>query len=91
VGKAVSSEAQREEKALVRYYDTITFAKSTLEIPCVNMTKQNSNHPGFFYVKGDGGTDPDWITFVAAFQAYVPGAGGNVCSISEILHVGRNI
>jgi hypothetical protein len=91
VGKASSAEAQREEKALVRYYDDTTFERATLEIPCVDMTKQMTGHPGKFYIDGESGAHADWTAFVTAFEAYVLPPGGNTAVVEEVIHVGRNI
>lgn len=92
VGKSTNAEAQREEKALVKYYDGTTFQRGTLEIPAVDMSKQHPNYPGKFYIKDVTGHHADWGTFVTAFQAFVPGPGGSATSvIEEIIHVGRTL
>lgn len=89
VGKASDEEAQREEKALVRYYDDTTFVRATLELPCVDMTLQHPTQPGYFYRDGVAGEEATWTAFVAAFEAFVPGPSGNASVIEEIIHVGR--
>jgi len=92
VGAATDQEAQREEKALIKYYDDTTFARATCEIPAVDMTKQLPGHPGYFYLENQAGDeDAVWTAFVSAFEADVPGPGGNAAVIEAVLHVGRNI
>lgn len=90
VGRAADPEAQREEKALVRYYDDTTFKRATLELPCVDMTTQNPDYPGVFFLDGASNNDADWETFVTAFEATVPGPSGNTSVVEDIIHVGRN-
>jgi len=91
VGRATNALAQRESKALVRYYDAITFARGTLEIPTPDLSTQNADYPGVFYLDGAANNNADWEAFVTAFEAYVPGPGGNAAVVEEIVHVGRNI
>lgn len=91
VGRATSPEAQREEKALVMYYDNTTFKRASLEIPCVNMTGQNPDYPGVFYLDGASNNQAAWETFVTAFEAFTPGPSGNTAVVEKIIHVGRNI
>lgn len=91
VGAAASAEAQREEKALVKYYDATTFQKGTMEIPAVDMTTQLTGHPGYFYMNNQNGDEEaEWTAFVAAFVASIPGPGGNASVVESIIHVGRN-
>lgn len=91
VGKASSELAQREIKALVRYYDDTTFVKATMEIPCIDLTLQHPNYPGVFYRDGVSGHETAIGTFVTAFEAFVPGPSGNAAVVYEIVHVGRNL
>lgn len=91
VGRASSALAQREAKALVRYYDGTTFDRSTLELPAVDLSKQNPDYPGVFYLDGAANNHADWEAWVTAFETYVKGAGGNAAVVEEIIHVGRNI
>ena len=90
VGKATDPEAQREEKALVRYYDDTTFERGVVEIPCIDMGLQNPDFPGVFYRPGATNNDADVATFVTEFEALVTGPGGNSAVVEEIIHVGRN-
>lgn len=91
VGRSADEEAQREEKALVRFYDSVTFERATLEIPCADMGLQNPNHPGVFYLDGAPDNEAVWDTFVTAFEAYVSGPGGNAPVVEEVIHVGRKL
>ena len=91
VGRSGDELSQRESKALVRYYDSITYEKSTLELPCADLALQNPDYPGVFYLEGAANNEADWETFVTAFEANVKGAGGNASVVSEIIHVGRNL
>lgn len=91
VGKASSAEAQREEKALVMYYDDTTFVRASLEIPAVDMSKQHPSHPGIFYQAGVTGHHADWGTFRTQFENFVPGPSGNAAVIEKVIHVGRNL
>lgn len=91
VGKATDEEAQREEKALVMFYDSVTFERATAELPCVDMTLQMTGHPGVFYIDGETGHDAAWTTFVSEFEGIVVGPGGNATVIERIIHVGRNL
>lgn len=80
--------AQRETKWLVRYSDTVTGDKATLEIPCADLTKLDPTARDKALM-----TDADVAAFVAAFEAYVlsPGTGtrGNT-QVDELIFVGRN-
>lgn len=91
VGKSNNQEAQREEKALVMYYDSVTFEKATAEIPAVDMTLQLPGNPGVFFIDGDGNENAAWTAFVSAFEAFVTGPGGNASVVERIIHVGRNL
>lgn len=91
VGKSADDEAQREEKALIMYYDDTTFERATAEMPCVDMGLQMTGHPGVFYIDGEAGHDAAWTTFVSEFEAIVVPPGGNTAVIERIIHVGRNL
>ncbi len=79
--------AQRESKWLVRYRDTVTGKRATMELPCADLSKLLSSTPD----KADL-ADADVAAFVAAFEAYVlsPGTGtrGDT-EVYEIRFVGR--
>jgi hypothetical protein len=89
VGAAADPEAQREEKALIRYYDNVTFEKGVVELPCIDMQLQNVDYPGVFYRPGATNNDADIEAFVTEFEALVTGPGGNTSVVEEIIHVGR--
>jgi hypothetical protein len=92
VGKASNASAQREAKALVRFYDSVTFERGTMEIPAVDLSLQLDGHPGFFYdVQFDGDENAAWTAFVAAMIASAVGPGGNDVVVDTIIHVGRNL
>lgn len=90
VGKSDNELAQRETKALVRYYDDTTFVRASLEIPCVDLSLQHPSYPEIFYRNGVSGHEAVWGTFVTAFEALVPGPSGNAAVIDDIIFVGRN-
>jgi len=90
-GAASSELAQREAKALVSYYDDTTFKTATMEIGCVDLTLQNPDFPGVFYLNGASNNEAVWETFVTQFEAFVPGPSGNNAVVDRIVHVGRNL
>jgi len=83
---ATSPLSQREQKWLVRYHDTITYEKGTLEVPCADLNLLDEANRG----RADL-TDEDVDAFVTAVEAYIVGPGGNAIEVDEIVHVGRNI
>lgn len=83
--------AHREAKALVKYHDSVTFEKSTLEIPGPDESKVNTELPGVYFVAGSATNHADWDQFETDFEAYVSGAGGNTPVLDEVIHVGRNL
>lgn len=89
-GKAADKEAQREEKALVRFYDSVTFRRATMEIPCIDMTTQIPGLPGVFFRLGVTGADSNWTWLVTHFESLAIGPSGNAPVVEEIIHVGRN-
>lgn len=91
VGAASSELAQREAKALVKYYDDTTFKVATMEIGCIDLTLQNPDYPGVFYLNGAANNEAVWETFVSEFEAFVPGPSGNTAVVDRIIHVGRNL
>lgn len=83
-----SPYAQRETKWLVRFRDTVTGEKGSLEIPCADLTLLDSTSQG----KADM-ANASVAAFVSAYEAYAlspAGVRGQV-EIYEIVHVGRNI
>lgn len=91
MGPASDPNAQRESKALVRYYDNTTFERGTCEMPCPDLSLQHPSYPGKFFVAGDANNDPLWDAFVTAFEFFVPGPGGNLAVVEDIIHVGRDL
>jgi len=76
--------AQRETKWLVRYHETASGAKHTLEIPCADLGYLDPNANDKILM-----TDPDVGDFIAAFEAYVKIGGSLAVEVDEILFVGR--
>jgi hypothetical protein len=78
--------AQRESKWLVRYSDTVTGKKATLEIPCADLAKLDPNSQDRALM-----TDTDIAAFVTAFEAYVLSPSGTLgnAQVDEIIFVGR--
>lgn len=96
VGSASSPQAQRESKALVRYYDSVTFERGTLEIPCPDLTKQMDDQPGYFVKRDPTGSlmstvHADWVALVATLSAFLLPPGGNTAIIEDVIHVGRSL
>lgn len=87
VGNSSNPESQRELKALVRYHDSVTMEKGSLELPSPDRAKQSV--PDYFY--GQGTVHADWTAAVSAMEDYLVGAGGNAVVIDEIVLVGRNL
>lgn len=83
-----SAFAQRENKWLVRYKDTVTGDKASLELPTADLDLLDPTAED----RADM-SNADIVAFVAAFEAYVlsPGTGtrGNT-EVTEIVFVGRN-
>jgi len=82
--KSTNAEAHREAKWLVRYSDANTFERATLEIPGPLIASQLDGNN-----KVADLADTDIAAFVTAFQAVVPGPGGNASVINEMVWVGR--
>jgi hypothetical protein len=92
VGKASSELAQREAKALVSYYDAVSFKRSTMEIPAIDLSLQLTGHPGYFYDQNYSGDEEAAVTaFVTAFESTVLAANGGAAVVDTIVHVGRNL
>lgn len=79
--------AQRELKWLIRYSDTVTGKKGTLEIPCADLAKLDPNSQDKALM-----TDTDVAAWVAAFEAYAlsPSGIAGQTQVDEIVFVGRN-
>lgn len=77
--------AQRETKWLVRYSDNVTGSVHTAEVPCADLSLLVSGGEVMDIAAGAG------LAFVTAFEDWVLSPAGNAVTVSEIVHVGRNI
>lgn len=76
--------AQRETKWLVKFHQTGSGAKHTLEIPCADLNYLDPNANDKILM-----TDPDVAAFITAFEGYVVINGSLPVEVDEILFVGR--
>lgn len=81
-----SKYAQRENKWLVRYHDSVTGNKSTLEIPTADLNELDPTKADRLKIDSGAGA-----AFVTAFNNVVLGPDGNAASVDEVLFVARNI
>lgn len=91
VGPAASALAQREAKAVMLFHDDTTFDKGRLEIPIIDLSKQNPDYPGIFYLPASANNNADWTAFVTAVEDYVVLNTGNSITVDRIYHVGKNL
>lgn len=90
IAPAADPQAQREAKAMMLFYDSITFEPGKREIPCVDLTTFADGSPGVFYDVGNPtGATAAWQAFVAGFEGLEVGAGGNPVVVSQIYHIGK--
>lgn len=96
VDLAASASAQRENKLLVRYHDSVTLAKATITIPTIDLPNLVFETDAGDYVSkalwaAGGAVMTDFIT---KFQAFVrvplPGVAGNAVVVDSLEYVGRN-
>jgi len=78
---------QRELKWLVRYIDTTTQKKGSLELPCADTAILDPNNRGYAQM-GDSGPVDAWVD---AFEAYAKSQDGNAVEVQSIQLVGRNV
>jgi hypothetical protein len=76
--------AQRETKWLVKYHQTGSGDKHTLEIPTADLNYLDPNANDKILM-----TDTDVLAFIAAFEAYVKIDGSLAVEVDEILFVSR--
>lgn len=77
--------AQRENKLMIKYIDTVTGKKYRTTIPAPSNA---------FRVIGTDKVDPDdadWFAFAAVFEAHCLSEAGNPVQILDGVYVGRNI
>jgi len=89
VTKASSASAQRENKLLVRYYDSVTFAKLTASIPTIDLPQLVFETDARDFVSQ---TTPAFIvTLKSTWQAFVVNPEtGNLTLIDSLEFIGRN-
>lgn len=79
-------EAQREEKWLVQYNDTVTFRRYGVSIPCADLMLLPAGNKGELDLSVAPAT-----TFVNAFEGFALSPDGNPVNVLAIIHVGRNL
>lgn len=89
VTKAASASAQRENKLLVRYYDSVTFARLSASIPTIDLPQLVFETDARDFVSQ---ASPAFIVSLkAAWQAFVVNPEtGNLTLIDTLEFVGRN-
>lgn len=80
-----ATAGQREIKLEIQWFDTVTLATSSNELPTYNDT---FNLPGSDEVDTAGA---EWIAMVTAFELFVLSSAGNPVQITGGRLVGRNI
>jgi hypothetical protein len=90
-GPAESEEAQREEKAMLIYANTITFVEGRFEVPVVDMTLQLPGHPGWFYdIQYPTEAEQEWQDFVDAVETSLTAwAGTDPVEVLRVYHIGK--
>jgi len=78
---------QRELKWMVRFLDTITQKKGSVELPCADTAVLDPNNRGYAQMGDAGPVD----AFVTAFEAYAKSQDGNAVEVQSIQLVGRNV
>lgn len=89
VAKAASASAQRENKLLVRYYDSVTFAKFTASIPTIDLPQLVFETDARDFVSQ---ASPAFIvTLKSTWQAFIVNPEtNNLTVIDSMEFVGRN-
>jgi hypothetical protein len=77
--------AQRETKWLVRYHDSVTGKRYSLELPCADLALLSTSGDDVADM-----TDAAVIAFVNAFESYIITGDGNAPEVDELRFVGRN-
>lgn len=90
VSKAASASAQRENKLLVRYYDSVTFKKFTYSIPTIDLPNLVFLSEARDFVNPT--TPASVVALVAAHQAFIVNPETqNLTTIENLEYVGKNI
>lgn len=90
VVRASDPQAQREAKAMMLFYDSVTFEPGRREIPCIDLDTFATGSPGIFYdSENAANATAAWQAFVTGFEAFEVGPGGNAVVVSQIYHIGK--
>jgi hypothetical protein len=84
---AADSEAQRENKWLIRYEDTSTFKLYTFELGCADLVDGTLLLPNTD--KADM-THANWVALKASFDGFARSPAGNPVNMIDATYVGRN-
>lgn len=97
VSLPASASAQRENKLLVRYHDSVTLKKATISIPTIDLPNLVFETDAKDFVsKTLWGTGVNTVMtdFITKFQAFVkvpkPDVAGNTTVVDSLQFVGRN-
>jgi hypothetical protein len=85
-GAAMTPQAQREAKWLVRYHDTTTGKKGIVEIPTADFSLLSANSDYMNVAPASAGA-----AFVTAFEAFVLSEAGNAVAFDFAKLVGRSL
>jgi len=89
VSKASSASAQRENKLLVRYYDSVTFEKFTSTIPTIDLPNLVFETDARDFVSK--ASPAAIVALVSAWQAFIVNPETqNLTLIDSLEYVGRN-
>jgi len=90
VAKAASASAQRENKLLVRFFDSVTFKRFSYAIPTVDLPNLVFLSEARDFV--DPTTPAAVVALVSAHQAFIVNPEtGNLTTIENLEYVGRNV
>lgn len=93
-GPSSDPKAEREEKAMVLFHDTVTFKTGQLEIGCIDIESHRlPSNPALIWKKDSAENDPLWDAVVTALEdtyLYVEG-GANAVEVTKIVIVHKNI
>lgn len=87
--KASSNLAQRSNKWLVRYYDNVTKAVFSVEVPCADLSLKTEHSDRVDLTTPANGSA--WATLKSAFEQTVKSPYGNAVTLLEAIAVGRAI
>lgn len=87
VARSDDPQAQREQKWLVQYHDSVTLKRYTLELPCADLDMLDPYDREHAFIGGVAFVD----AFVTAFETYALTPDGNLPTVDEISFKGRNV